>query len=658
MKIFIAFLANCLILTTLIIPASAGTIAPELLEVTKAANPKDLIDIIIVLADQVDTKQVAETETAKLKDKRLVRAEIIRTLRSRANATQKNLITDLRVRKAKTLRPLWIINAVAATVPAEAIKQLAARPEAVEIRLDYAITLSEPIPEIAAGSEWNIAAVNAPELWDLGITGRDIVVANMDTGVDYRHNDLSGRWRGGFNSWFDPNGEHVTNPYDYHGHGTQTMGIMLGGDATGSDIGVAPGAQWIAVKIFSDAGYAAVSAIHQGFQWLLDPDNDPATDDAPDVVNNSWGYNGLANVCYLEFQQDIQTLQASGIAVIFSAGNEGPYPASSISPANNPESFAVGAVDSDDVIAWFSSRGPSPCMLENDFFPEVAAPGVDIKSATLTNDSDLNASALGLDGTSIAAPHVAGAMALLMQAFPESTPADLEAALMQSARDLGNPGPDDDYGYGMIDVLAAYRWMVPCTDADRDGYFAAAENDCGTALDCRDDDPGINPGAVETPGDHIDQDCNGYDLTIDILSATYDHNAQTLCVAATSSLGDAAALALDLDTLHLMEWNGTRWEIALAQIAAAPAQITVVGIEGTVSKEVTETELCRGDFDRDGDVDEIDLSSFAAAFGTTSFLPNYDPKADLDQDDDIDAGDLAIFAVNIGRTDCPRCPMN
>ncbi len=317
-----------------------------------------------------------------------LRTEIITTSNPGRSTTQTSLITDLNAKQADNLRAAVDHQRRGRHRPGRCHKATGRPARGGEVRLDYAITLSEPIPETAAGPEWNIAAINAPELWDLGITGQDIVVANMDTGVDYRHNDLSGRWRGGTNSWFDPNGEHVATPYDYHGHGTQTMGIMLGGDATGSAIGVAPGAQWIAVKIFNDAGYASVSAIHQGFQWLLDPDGDPATDDAPDVVNNSWGYNGLVNTCYLEFQQDIQALKSSGIAVIFAAGNEGPYSASSISPANNPKSFAVGAVNIDGVIASFSSRGPSPCMLENDFFPEVAAPGVDVKSATLTNGSN------------------------------------------------------------------------------------------------------------------------------------------------------------------------------------------------------------------------------------------------------------------------------
>ena len=119
-----------------------------------------------------------------------------------------------------------------------------------------------------------------------------MVVATLDTGVDLTHPDLAGAWRGGANSWYDPNGEHPTTPVDVNGHGTWTMGVMVGGDAGGSSIGIAPDAQWIAAKIFNDRGIATTVGIHLAFQWLLDPDGNPATADAPNVVNDSWSAPG------------------------------------------------------------------------------------------------------------------------------------------------------------------------------------------------------------------------------------------------------------------------------------------------------------------------------------------------------------------------------
>ncbi|MBE0599070.1 MAG: S8 family serine peptidase, partial [Desulfuromonadales bacterium] len=282
---------------------------------------------------------------------------------------------------------------------------------------------------------------------------------SMDSGVDLNHPDLGPQWRGGSNSWFDPNGEHAT-PADRDGHGTAVMGVMVGGSAGGTAIGVAPDAQWIAVKIFDNGGQASLSGIHRGFQWLLDPDDDPDTDDAPDVVNNSWGLEGTPGACIDEgnadFHDDIQLLKSAGIAVVFAAGNQGPLQDTSLSPGNYQEAYAVGAVDAHQRIADFSGRGPSAC--DQTVYPELVAPGVGIRSSDLTPPG-FPPQYLVSSGTSLAAPHVAGALALLRSAFPGRTAADLEEALQQSARDLGGIGPDNDYGFGLVDAAQALLAM-------------------------------------------------------------------------------------------------------------------------------------------------------------------------------------------------------
>ena len=469
-----------LLIATAAFPSTcfAYDVSPELQLLLNGADPDTEIPVIITMADRVDTG------TFKDRDLPLRRRRLLTALRSKAALRLPPLKTFLQNNAARQVRELWIINGMAAVLKASAVQRLAALPGIASVRVDESIQIPEVVQAVASPVEWNIEAVKAPAMWAFGFSGAGIVVASMDSGVDVNHLDLSGRWRGGSNSWYDPNGEHPSVPYDKTGHGTGAMGIIVGGDATGSAIGMAPGAQWIAVKIFNDAGVAATSVIHQGFQWLLDPDGNPNTDDAPHVVNNSWGYTSLVNSCYLEFQYDIQALKASGIAVVFSAGNNGPGSSTSISPANNPESFAAGAVSSDLNIAGFSSRGPSACILENDFFPEVVAPGVNVKTADLTAGGIFPSEFAFVSGTSFAAPHVSGAMALLLQAFPGLAPAELETVLKQSARDLGLTGPDNDYGYGMIDVLAAYRALVPCTDADNDGYFAES--------------PAVQPGIAMT----------------------------------------------------------------------------------------------------------------------------------------------------------------
>ena len=133
-------------------------------------------------------------------------------------------------------------------------------------------------------------------------------------------------------------------------------------------------------------------------------------------------------------------------------------------------------------------------------------------------------------------------------------------------------------------------------------------------------------------------------------------SAQKLCAVAVSDLGENADLQLVLDGLHPMNWNGTRWEIAVTQVAEAPPQVTVTGTQGSCIHTGEQTEICLGDLDRDGDVDETDLGPFASAFGTTSSLPHYDAGADLNSDGDVDGGDLAKFAAHMGRSDCPLCP--
>jgi bacillopeptidase F len=291
------------------------------------------------------------------------------------------------------------------------------------------------------------------------------------------------------------------------------MGLMVGGSAGGSAIGVAPGAQWIAAKIFDDAGLASTSAIHQAFQWVLDPDGDPATNDSADVVNNSWSLRNIGS-CSIEYEVDIQTLKAAQVAVVFSGGNYGPYASTSVSPANNPNGFAVGAVDDLDQAASFSSSGPSAC--DGSTYPEVVAPGVAVRTADLTFGGTIPDPYTSVDGTSFSAPHVSGAMALLLSAYPSATVGELEQSLEDTAVDLGASGPDNAYGHGRIDVLAASSWLADppapvCTDLDGDGFFA--ESVCSSQVDCNDLDAAINPAACDIKSDGIDQDCDGVDRT-------------------------------------------------------------------------------------------------------------------------------------------------
>ena len=496
--------AACLAATLSTSTVQAGSIGADLQQAMKSGGD---VSFIVQFKDQLDTS----TFPGKGKGKGVELASMLWALRNQADSSQATAVELLEGKGAKRLVQLWSINALAGTASPEVIEALAALPEVDGIKLDGTLAAPSPEPAAAATPEWNLDSIRASELWNVGYDGTGTVVANMDTGVDVNHPDLAASWRSGANSWFDPNGEHSA-PYDKTGHGTQTMSLMAGGDAGGTSIGVSPGAQWIAVKIFNDAGVASLSSIHQGFQWLLDPDGNPGTNDIPDVVNNSWGFPDLVGQCYTEFSADIGVLKAAGIAVVFSGGNQGSL--GSVSPGDNAESFAVGAVDSSNNVAATSSRGPSAC--DDSFFPEVVAPGVSVRAADLTFGGVFPDSYASVSGTSFAAPHVAGTMALLRQADPGASVAELEQALTDSAVDIGVVGPDDDSGYGLIDAVAANDMLASnpgplCTDADSDGFFAEAG--CSTELDCNDSDVSINPAACDIKRDGIDQNCDGSDRT-------------------------------------------------------------------------------------------------------------------------------------------------
>lgn len=425
-------------------PAPAAVITEELRTELEARNPQEPVPVIIGFADRIDPDQYRGKGRRERSD------ALVRALRDKADRTQGPVIEELRRRGALKLRQLWINNSLAAEVPAKLIPAIERMPGIESLRYDAVVEAPVATQGTTAVPQWNIDAIGAPRLWALGYDGTGTVVANLDTGVDGGHPDLQAAWRGAANSWYDAYGQHTT-PYDALGHGTQTMGLLVGGSAGGSAIGVAPGARWIAAKVFDDAGKATYSALHLGFQWALDPDGDAATPDAPDVVNNSWGLTAAGN-CSLEFNTDIQMLRAAGINVTFAGGNYGPDPATSISPANNGGGFGVGAVDAAEQVTPISSRGPSAC--DGSYFPKLAAPGANVKTATLSLGGALRYATVS--GTSFAAPHVAGALALLVQAFPEAPVEALETALKNTARDMGTVGADNGYGYGIVDVAAAY----------------------------------------------------------------------------------------------------------------------------------------------------------------------------------------------------------
>jgi subtilisin family serine protease len=393
------------------------------------------LDVIITLRDQASLAS-------------LDRASVPDVLRRHAAAAQSDVLAWLRTRPAghvTAVSSLWITNAIALSASRDVILEAAARADIARIQLDVVISAPDQAPAPAAP---NLNSLGVPAVWQRGITGHGVVVAILDSGADLHNIDLKRKWRGGANSWYDPYGEHET-PVDITGHGTQMLGVILGGVAdAGVAIGLAPDARWIAARIFNDRGRATTSAIHKALQWVLDPDGDPTTADAPQVVNNSWS---VANPgCDPDFAPDLRALRAAGILPVFAAGADQP-----VSPANLPEAFAVGAIDDRSGQLIDSARGPSDCLRADGVYPQLVAPGVDIH--TLNRSGGI----IEASGTSLAAAHVSGALALLLSARPGLSADEQAALLTDTAVDLGARGPDNDFGYGRLDVAALIDRAVP-----------------------------------------------------------------------------------------------------------------------------------------------------------------------------------------------------
>jgi subtilisin family serine protease len=262
-------------------------------------------------------------------------------------------------------------------------------------------------------------------VWGLGVRGEGIVVANIDMGVQYDHRALYRQYRGYLSSdnydhnynWFDPYHQGSKGgriPEDVNGHGTHTMGIMVGEDqAKQNQIGMAPGAKWIACDGGDNAsGLLFTNELLECAQWILAPwdldGNHPDPAKRPHIVNNSWG-GGQGDYWYTDA---VAAWRAAGIFPAFSNGNDGPGCFTAGSPGDNGNVFSSGATNNNDIIASFSGRGPA--LNTNTLKPNITAPGVDIRSSIPTSSHYGN-----LSGTSMASPHTAGAVALLWSADPE-----------------------------------------------------------------------------------------------------------------------------------------------------------------------------------------------------------------------------------------------
>ncbi|MBC6462684.1 carboxypeptidase regulatory-like domain-containing protein [Actinomadura sp. HBU206391] len=361
----------------------------------------------------------------------------------------------------------WIVNALQVTGDKKLLETVAARPEVARIDADEAIPLPEPVAGRTEAKvdavEWNVDRVNAPRVWDeLGVRGEGIVVANIDSGVQFDHPAVRDQYRGrnadgtyshDYN-WFDPAGIcDEAAPCDNNDHGTHTMGTMVGDDGGANKIGVAPGAKWIAAKGCETDRCSQESLLRSG-EWIIAPTDlngeNARADLAPDIVNNSWGGDPGFDPWYKE---TVDAWIAAGIFPALAGGNEGPDCDTSGSPGNYTAGYSSGSFNVDNVISDFSSRGPGE---EGELKPNIAAPGEDVRSS-IPGGYDV------FSGTSMASPHTSATVALMWSAAP-TLQGDIDEtrrlldhiAVDVDATTCGGTAADNNvFGEGRLDAFAA-----------------------------------------------------------------------------------------------------------------------------------------------------------------------------------------------------------
>jgi len=455
-------------------------------------------EYLVYLSEQADLRPAAALKTRAEKG-----AYVLQHLTETAGRTQAPLLAALQARGLQ-VRPYWIANMLWVRAGLSDLEFIAARPEVAHIYANPAVHLDLPLPSSLAPYavpstlpaspaqiQWNTFKVNTPSLWAAGVTGQGVVIGGQDTGYQWDHPAIKNQYRGWTGAaadhnynWHDaihsndshtlpgnPCGFDAQAPCDDNGHGTHTMGTMVGDDGQGNQIGMAPSARWIGCRNM-EQGWGSPASYSECFQWFLAPtdlaDQTPRPDLAPDVINNSWTCPPNEGCNWDSLQTVVENVRAAGIVVVVSAGNYG----SNCSTVKEPPgiydaSFSVGATDINDDIASFSSRGLVTVDGSNRLKPDVSAPGVGIYSSYPTN------SYTTFSGTSMAGPHVAGLVALLISAEPTlgGQAVTIGELIKQSAQPLtttqncgsvpGSQVPNNTFGFGRIDACTALQAAAP-----------------------------------------------------------------------------------------------------------------------------------------------------------------------------------------------------
>lgn len=460
---------------------NAANIATVLHKTLEQQPKQQYFHILVSLKSQVDLSrwQQGELRSSISRDQQV--ASLLNALQSNALATQPRLVNWMQAANGvekNSVKTYWIANIIELKASGAFIAELSNHPEVdwiepfPEMAIESYRSAPAPAPLSPGGIEPGLNAINARALWRLGYTGYGRKVLIVDSGQEYEHPALRTQFAYNYGSQSSTYRSSILG--DLCGdHGTAVAAVAVGLDRLTRDtVGAAFNALWMGgPAAFRNPGTNEICPLEgiststiEVLQWALNPDGNTLTSsDIPDVINNSWGNSNNAEECRSAFRTVVQSLDAAGIAVVFAAGNRGPDP----STVNLPGGLnldlvvpmSIGSINGNTTnypISDFSSRGPTVCGRDGSFLikPEMVAPGERVRTATLQGAYST------VDGTSFSAPYVSGAILLLKEAFPTLSGKQLGLALYNSARDLGPAGEDNDYGRGLIDVGAAYNWLI------------------------------------------------------------------------------------------------------------------------------------------------------------------------------------------------------
>lgn len=632
--------------------AQSKKIAPWVMEHTAGGK---VAEFLVVLSEQADLSPAKQLKTKKEKG-----TFVREALWNKTQATQGPLLQYLRERKVE-FRSFYIVNMIWVKGNLDLATTLAARPDVLRIEGNPKIrNIQDPLPvssemskqpSVIEAVEPGITYTHAPLVWGLGYTGQGIVVGGEDTGYRWDHTALKGHYRGwdGTTANHDYNwhdsihsgggscGSNSPVPCDDNGHGTHTMGTVLGDDGGTNQVGMAPGAKWIGCRNM-DQGAGTPATYMECFEFYLAPypvGGTPAQGDsskAPDITNNSWGCPVSEGCSASTLQAAVEAQRAAGIMTVVAAGNDG----SMCSTVQDPPAiydavYSIGALtNGTDNIASFSSRGPVTVDGSNRLKPDLSAPGTNVRSCTRTSTTSYG----NLSGTSMASPHVAGAVALLWSARPtlrhdisatEAILNDSAVHILSNNCGTGSPvSPNYAYGNGRLDIKAAVDHLLLTAAVSRKVHGMAGTFDIPMplagepAVECR-----------EGGGNHM-------------LVFTFDNIIMSGNATVTSGIGGLSGNPT---------FSANTMTVNLTGVADAQKIIvTLSGVTDTLAQVLPDTavslNVLAGDTNASKTVNSSDISQTKGQSGVVVSATNF--REDVAVNGSINASDVSFVKSRSG----------